>query len=45
VNSVYYHLERIRSLLGADFDEPPRAFELHFALRARRLLSSEDRGA
>jgi GAF domain-containing protein/sugar diacid utilization regulator len=45
VNSVYYRLERIRSLLGADFDEPPRAFELHFALRARRLLSSEDRGA
>lgn len=37
-NSVYYRLERIRSLLGDDFDEPPRAFELQLALRARRLL-------
>ncbi len=38
VNTVYYRLERLRELLGKDFDEPQRALDLRVALLAHRLL-------
>jgi len=39
VNTVYYRLERLRALLGKDFDEPQRALDLSVALLAHRLLN------
>lgn len=38
VNTVYYRLERLREILGDDFDEPRRALDLRVALLAHRLL-------
>jgi sugar diacid utilization regulator len=41
-NSVYYRLDRIRELLGHDFEDPEVALDLQVALRARRLLTDGD---
>ncbi len=38
VNTVYYRLERLRELLGADFAQPRRALDLQVACLARRIL-------
>ncbi len=37
VQTVRYRLGRLRELLGPILDDPARRFELHVALRARRL--------
>jgi DNA-binding PucR family transcriptional regulator len=37
VNTVAQRLERIGSLLGADWQTPDRALELQLALRLRKL--------
>ncbi|MGX7824114.1 helix-turn-helix domain-containing protein [Actinokineospora sp. 24-640] len=37
VNTVVQRLERIAALLGADWQEPGRALEIHLALRVHRL--------
>jgi sugar diacid utilization regulator len=42
VNTVYYRLERIRELLGEDFDTPQRALDIRVALAARHLLDLEE---
>jgi sugar diacid utilization regulator len=42
LNSVYYRLERIREVLGCDFEQPEMALDLQVALRARRLLAAAD---
>ena len=39
VNTVYYRLERLRELLGEDFDEPRRSLDLRVALLAHRLFN------
>ncbi len=40
VNTVYYRLQRLRALLGADFASPLRALDLQIALLAERLTGS-----
>jgi GAF domain-containing protein len=38
VNTVYYRLDRLRTLLGDDFAQPRRALDLQVACLARRIL-------
>ena len=37
VNTVYYRLERLRKLLGADFASPHRSLDFQIGLRAYYL--------
>lgn len=41
VNTLYYRLERLRTLLGADFESPHRALDLQIALRAQRVTQDD----
>jgi hypothetical protein len=38
-NTLYQRLDRITSVLGADWREPDRAFDIHLALRLERLMA------
>jgi GAF domain-containing protein len=40
VNTVYYRLERLRALLGADFASPHRSLDFQIGLRAYRLTGN-----
>lgn len=42
VNTVYYRLKQLESLLGPDFDTPNKLLDLRVALLVRRLLSEPD---
>ncbi len=45
VQTIRYRLGRLRELLGATLDDPEQRFELHVALRARRIADSPQRPA